>query len=407
MGTLRRITVTEMFFTFIKLKAGRFGEWIIDPKLRRNMQTCLERHPDKSDSERFWVRHWHGLWKEQPSEPADLPRMHLFAYLQEPMYWAAGKMINKLTNSQRHLEDYFQDSTRYLQAVLNKFDPNVGNLKSFAGVAFLNSLRDDVRRKSEASLSTIWALLRKVGKKRLVEALQQGGFSKLLIDQYCLAWRCFKEIYVPTQQGGTHRLPEPTCEQWEEIANLYNQERSNLSPPSSACNAIKIKQWLIRVEGIVRTDLYPTTGSLTVAADGDSSGEIDLPDQHGSLFDLLFEAEDEQNRQEQQTQIYQVLVTTIDSLDPEWKQILKLYYCDDLTLQQIAARLEKPYAWVQRRVARSQKRLLEALVEWGQAIAESLGEVNIPLESDQVRHKGAVLEEWLEIRSRELESRLL
>lgn len=333
--------------------------------------------------------------------------MHLFAYLQEPMYWAAGKMINKLTSSQRHLEDYFQDSTCYLQAVLNKFDPNVGNLKSFAGVAFLNSLRDDVRRKGEASLSTIWALLRKVGKKRLVEALQQGGLSKLLIDQYCLAWKCFKEVYVPIQLGGTHRLPEPTPEQWEAIASLYDQERLNLVPPGQVCTVVLIEQWLTRVEGIVRADLYPTTRSLSTPSDGGSSSEIDIPARHGSLFDLWFEAEDERDRQEQQTQIYQVLVTALDSLDLEWKQVLKLYYCEDLTLQQIAASLKKPYAWVQRRVARSQKRLLEALVEWGQTGEVLQGEVNISLTPDQVKHKGAVLEEWLVIRSRELESRLL
>lgn len=407
MGTLRRTSVTEMFSTFIKLEAGRFGDWTPDGKLRRNMQTYLERHPNQSDSEGFWVRHWHGLWKEQPSESTDLPTMHLFAYLQEPMYWAAGKMINKYVSSQRNLEDYFQDSPSYLQAVLKKFDPKVGNLKSFAGVAFLNSLRADVRSKGESALCTTWALLRKVGSKRFVEALQQGGLSKALIDQYRLAWRCFKEIYVPTQQGGTYRLPEPTSDQWAAIASLYNQERLNLVPPGQVCTAVSIKQWLTQVESLVRAELYPTTRSLTALSDGNSSSEIDIPDQSGSLFDLWFEAEDEWNRQEQQTQACQVLMDTLDGLDPEWKLVLKLYYCENLTLQKIAANLGKNYNWVQRRVTKPKKRLLEALIEWGQTIEESRGEVNISLDSDQVKRKGAVLEEWLEIRNRELCSRLL
>jgi RNA polymerase sigma factor (sigma-70 family) len=406
MGTLRRNTVTEMFSTFLRLEAGRFGDWIPDAKLRRNMQACLERYPGELHSEEFWVKYWHRLWKEQTPEPADLARMHLFAYLQEPMYWAAAQMLKKITSTQRHLEDYFQDSTHYLQTVLKKFDPKWGELKGFAGTVLLNSLRADVRRRGEASLCTVWALLRKVAKKRLVEAVGQEGFSKLLIDQYVLAWKCFKEAYVPVQLGGTRRLVELTPEQWEEIANLYNQERLNLVPPPPACTAIAIKQWLIRLEGIVRAYLYPTTRSLAVPTDGDSSSEIDIPDRQGSPIDAWLEIEDGWSRQEQQTQAYQVLMTTLDSLDPEWKLVLKLYYCENLTLQKIAANLEKPYAWVQRRVARSQKRLLEALVEWGQTV-ESRGEVNIPLDSDQVKHKGAVLEEWLEIRSRELCSRLL
>lgn len=407
MGTLRRDTVTKMFSTFLKLEAGRFGDWVPDPKLRRNMQTCLERHLDKFDSEEFWVKHWHGLWKEQASEPVDLARMHLYAYLQEPMYWAAVQMLKKFTSSQRHLEDYFQDSTRYLQTVLRKFDPNSGELKGFAGTVLLNSLRAEVRAKSEASLCTVWALLRKVGTKRLVEALRQQGLSKPLIDQYRLAWKCFKEVYVPVQLGGTRRLLEPTPEQWEEVANLYNQERLNLVPPPPSGTAIAIKQWLTRVEGLVRTDLYPTTRSLTVPSDGGSSSEIDIPDEQDSLFDLWFEAEYQQNRQEQQTQIYQVLVATLDSFEPEWKLVLRLYYCENLTLQQIAADLGENYNWVQRRVTKAKKRLLETLVEWGQTVEESQGTVNIPLDSDQVRHKGAVLEAWLVIRSRELESRLL
>ncbi len=406
MGTLRRDTVTKMFSTFLKLEAGRFSDWIRDPNLHRNIQNYLERYPDKSDSEEFWVKHWHGLWKEPTSEPADLAKMHLFAYLQEPMYWAAVQMLKKFTSSQRHLEDYFQDSTHYLQTVLKKFDPQSGELKGFAGTVLLNSLRADVRRRGEASLCTVWALLRKVAKKHLVEALRQEGFSKQLIDQYCLAWRCFKEVYVPAQLGGTCRLSEPSLEQWEEIANLYNQERFSLAPPPPACTAIAIKQWLTRVEGIVRTVLYPTTRSLTVPTDGDSSSEIEIPDRHDSPIDSLLEMEDGGSRQEQQTQAYQVLMKTLDILDPEWKLVLRLYYCENLTLQQIAANLGKPYSWVQRRVTRAQKRLLEALVEWGQTV-ESQGEVNIPLDSDQVKSKGAVLEAWLKIRNRELCSRLL
>jgi RNA polymerase sigma factor (sigma-70 family) len=406
MGTLRRDTVTKMFSTFLKLDAGRFSDWIRDPNLHRNIQNHLERYPDKSDSEEFWVKHWHGLWKEPISE-ADLAKMHLFAYLQEPMYWAATQMLKKFTSSQRHLEDYFQDSTHYLQTVLKKFDPKSGELKGFAGTVLLNSLRADIRGHGEASLCTVWALLRKVAKKHLVEALRQEGFSKPLIDQYCLAWKCFKEVYVPVQLGGTHRLSEPSPEQWEEITNLYNQERFNLAPRSPACTAIAIQQWLIRLEGIVRAYLYPKTRSLTVPTDGDTSSEIDIPDRQGSSIDAWLEIEDGWSRQEHQTQAYQVLMATLDSLDPEWKLVLKLYYCQKLTLQKIAANLEKPYAWVQRRVARAQKRLLEALVEWGQTVEGSQGKVNIPLDSNQVKHKGAVLEEWLEIRSRELCSRLL
>jgi RNA polymerase sigma factor (sigma-70 family) len=390
-----------MFSTFIKWEAGRFRGWIPDPKLRRSMQSALDNPPDRPDSERrdpesFWVKHWHQIWQ---SQTASLAELHLYAYLQEPMYWAAGTMLNKFTSSQRNLEDYFQDLPSYVRIVLKKFDATAGNMKSLAGVIFLNSLRADVRRKGEASLCTTWGLLKKVGKKRLAEALEQGGLSKDLINQYCLAWKCFKAVYVPIQLGGTQRLPEPTPEQWEAIANLYNQERLNLVPPAQVGRAILIKQWLTHAESLARREMYPAVKSLNAPSEDGSSVETDIPDGPGSLVDVLIETENIWDRQTQQSEVFQVLMDTLNGFDPEWQQVLKLYYCEDLTLQQIAAHLAKPYTWVQRRVARSHKRLLEALVEWGQMGEAHQGEVNISLIPDQVKRRGAVLEEWLKIRS--------
>jgi RNA polymerase sigma factor (sigma-70 family) len=396
MGMRPRLIIIEMFSTFIKLKAGGFGDWIPDSNLRQSMQSCLDSKPDQSDPENFWVKHWHELWQEHKT---DLARMHLFAYLQEPMYWAAGQILKKFTSPQRNLEDYFQDSHTYCETVLNKFNPEAGILKSFAGTVLLNALRNHIREQGEAALCTEWSLLRRVGKKRLLEALEQQGLTKAQISQYCLAWKCFKEVYVPQQGGGTNRLPEPTPQHWESIANIYNRERLNLSPPSQSCTATIIKQWLLQIERIVRKYWYssPTT---------DLDVEAQLPDPSDSLVTQWIAAEDDWLRKNQQTQIYDVLIRTISSLKPEWKLVLKLYYCQYLTLDQIAKDLNKPYSWVQRRVHRAETALLLALVDWGQSCAEVEGGVNIPPTPNQVNNKSAVLKQWLKIRNRELESHL-
>lgn len=403
MVTLRRITVTKMFSTFIKLEAGRFDDWITDPRLHRNMQSYLEVHPENQDTENFWVLYWYGTLRKQT---AQLAERHLLAYLQEPSYWAVEYVTKRHTSVQFQPGDYFLIAITQFKKVLEDFEPKKGfKLKSFAQKFFLNILRDELRRRKEADLCTKWGFLRKVGQKRFVEALQNGGLSLAEINQYVLVRRCFRELYVATQPGGTAQLPEPDFTLWEEVANLYNKERLNLATPGSPCTPQLIEQWLVKAEKLARNYLYPPPPKSLTPPEDDGIGGFDLPD--SSLPNKSENEEDEWQHQEQLARMHSILAETLSNLDPEWKLVLRLYYCENLTLQQIAANLSKNYNWVQRRVTKAKKRLLEALVEWGQAIAESRGEVNIPLDSDQVKHKGAVLEEWLVIRSRELESRLL
>lgn len=405
MGTLRRDTVTKMFSTFLKLEAGRFDGWLTDPKLRRNMQNYLEGCTENQDAENFWVLYWYGAWRRQTVQLAE---RHLLAYLQEPSYWAVEHVTRRHTSGQFQPGDYFLIAIAQFKKVLEDFEPKKGfKLKSFAQKFFLNILRDELRRRKEADLCTRWGFLRKVGQRRFVEALQNGGLSLAEVNQYVLARRCFRELYVATQPGGTAQLPEPDFTLWKKVANLYNEERLNLATPSSSCTPQLIEQWLVRAERLVRNYLYPPPPtSLTPPEDDDTRGEIDLPDS-SSLLDTPENKEAERQYQEQLAEMHGVLTETLSSLDSEWKLVLRLYYCENLTLQQIAANLGENYNWVQRRVFKAKKRLLEALLEWGRTITESQGKVNISLDSNQVKLKGAVLEEWLEIRSREFESHLL
>lgn len=76
-----RQKIIEMFSTFVELEGDRFSKWLIDIKLHRNIQNCLESSPFVPNSENFWALHWHKCWREESNS---LARMHLSAYLQEP-----------------------------------------------------------------------------------------------------------------------------------------------------------------------------------------------------------------------------------------------------------------------------------------------------------------------------------
>lgn len=390
---LPRQEITEMFSTFAQLETDRFSKWLTDRKLRQSIQNCLRHLGEVPASENFWALYWYKNWCNSFSSLAE---MHLSAYLQEPCYWAAYKTVKKFTNTQYALADYFQMAIAEVKTILEDFNPDrSSSLKAYARMAFPSLIKDILRQRKEADICTNWALLRKVSKKQVLEALHNAGLSMMQIAQYRLAWTCFKELYVQNSLGGTNKLPEPDRNLWEAITNLYNTERqSQLTPPGSECNYQTIEQWLTKTANYVRTYFYPPVASLNVPKPGeDSSQMFDLPDLTSeSLMAGMIDQEDAKNRQNQLSQMNDVLLTALLSLDPQFQEILKLYYKQGLTQQQIIQQLQISQPTVSRRLTEARKSLLATLIRWSQ---ETL---NISVTSNLVKDMSTALEEWLRVR---------
>lgn len=388
-----RQEITEMFSTFVQLETDQFSKWLTDSKLRRSLQNCLGNLAEVPTSENFWAFYWHKNWRNS-SNP--LAGTHLSAYLQEPCYWAAYKTDRRFTNTQYGLADYFQMASAEVKTVLENFNPDrSSSLKAYASMAFPSLLKDILRQRKEADICTNWGLLRKVSKKQVLEALDNAGLSTMQIAQYRLAWTCFKELYIQNSSGGTNKLPEPDRNLWEAIADLYNTERrSQLTPPGSECNSQTIEQWLTKTAICVRAYLYRSVASLNVPKSGEDSDQMSsLPDPTSeSLMADMIAQEDDENRQHQLSQINAVLLTTLLSLDTQFQEILKLYYKQGFTQQQIIQQLQISQPTVSRRLIKARESLLEALIRWSQ---ETL---NISATSNLVKDMSTALEEWLRVR---------
>ncbi|MEH2324934.1 MAG: sigma-70 family RNA polymerase sigma factor [Nostoc sp.] len=387
-----RQKITLMFSTFVDLEGDRFSKWLIDIKLHRNIQNCLESSPLVPNSENFWALHWHKCWREESNS---LARMHLSAYLQEPNYWAAKKTIAKFTNSQHSLADYFQIANAEIETILKNFNlEKCSSFKAYATMAVPSRLKDILRQRKEADICTNWGLLRKVSKKQLLEALAQAGLSPILIAQYRLAWTCFKELYVQNQPGGTKSLPEPEPQLWGAIVNLYNRERQNhLTQPSPQCTREKIEQWLTQAAMYVRGYLYPPVSSLNLAISEDDTTTFDLPDPFSdSLIAQMIAQEDAQNQQNQQSQIEGFLLKTLQGFEAKTQEILKLYYQQGLTQPQIVERLQMSQPTVSRRLFKARELMLAALSQWSQDT------LNISVTSNLVNDMSSALEEWLKVK---------
>ena len=383
--------IVKIFSTFIQFEGDRFDRWVREPHLHRSMTKLIERVSSRDVSEKFWVIYWHKIWQNDPS---GIAKDHLAAYLQEVCFWSATKTITGFTNIQYTVADCFQIAMGGIDKILKGFAADEGyNLKSYAGVTFCNTIRELLRQKREIDICSDWGLLRKLSQKRLEQSLQNIGLSTDTIEQYVLAWNCWKTLYAPNRKSSTRRLTKPSPETWLAIAQLYDRERlaqgvtatSHISPKT-------LESWLLTCVKAARAYLYPNVVSLNQPRPGYDSEEIMdslSEDLDNSLLTEMIESEELQNREGQQAQIGKVLIAVIKSFKPDEQKLLELYYARQLTQGSIAEELGTQQYSISRKLARLRKLLLKSLAQWSQ---ENL---HISLTSGVLQDMSSILEEWL------------
>lgn len=386
-----RQSIVKLFSTFIQFEGDRFDRWVTDSRLHRSMTRLITQASSPEVSETFWVIYWHKTWQKQPSEIA---KAHLSAYLQEVCFWSATKTITGFTNIQYTVADCFQIAMGGVDKILKGFAAHQGyNLKNYAGVTFSNSIRELLRQRREIDICSDWGLLRKLSQKRLEQSLQDSGLPTDTIEQYVLAWNCWKTLYVPNRANSTRRLPKPSSETWLAIAQLYNQERiTQLSASTSKISPKTLESWLIVCVKAARAYIYPNITSLNQPRPGYDSGEI-IDSLSGAIDDSLLTEmiakEELQERSRQQAQISKVLIAAISFFKPEEQKLLELYYAQQLTQDSIAEKLETKQYKISRKLARLRKSLLKSVAQWSQE------KLHISLTSGVLKDMSALLEEWL------------
>jgi RNA polymerase sigma factor (sigma-70 family) len=394
-----RHTLLELFSTFLQFEADRFSGWATDSRLRRSMTACLAKpaglakQSDSEDSEKFWATYWYKLWRASSADRAAAIQAHLSAYLQEVCYWATRKTLTTFTVTQYTFSDCFQVAIARVDKVLRGFDPTYGvDLKAYAGISFGRLIQDFLKQQRVIDICSDSGLLRKLSQKRLATALENAMFSPQVIAAYLLAWRCFKEIYVPDQAHATAKLAKPNDATWRAIAQLYNQERlTQLQPPGAEWTPATLEKWMADCVRAVRAYLYPGSISINAPRAGQETGELldSLAEDNPDLLTRLIETEEDQVRQQQKAQINQVFTAALATLDPQIQQLLELYYAQNLTQQEMAKRLDIKQYTISRRFSKARGMLLLALAEWSQTT------LHIVPDSDVLTHISPVLDEWL------------
>jgi hypothetical protein len=112
----KRETLLDKFCCFLVLQQNR-TQWNCDRRLRRSMETYLQIDPS-IESEEYWTVLFQQQYQND-SQKNNLFRGHLYAYLQEPCYWAAAEIYQKYQARLNYqIEDYFNEGILDFDAIL-------------------------------------------------------------------------------------------------------------------------------------------------------------------------------------------------------------------------------------------------------------------------------------------------
>lgn len=379
-----RQSVIDKFSTFIQFDAERFHSWIQDGRLRRSIQSCINKNLEET-SDNVWAIYWYKRWQK---EQLSIAQQHLNAYLQEPCYWSSQKLAQSFSGTQYSLPDFFQIGIIQVERILKGFNPNQGFiLKNYASTIFSSVIRETLRQRHEVDICSTWGMLRKTSQKRLIESLEAAGLSKETITNYTNAFNCYQLIYTPTQTNTSRKLVRPDDKTWDAITKVYNEKAP------SKVSAQTLESWMQTCATLIRNFLYPPVTSINASTGSEDTYEIidNIPSNENSPLLEIIASEEQQTRDSQLSEIGQVLVEAVNKLELEAQQILKLYYIQGLTQQQIALKLDIPQYTVSRRLNKIRSCLLKAVFTW------SKEKLHITVTSDILKSMNSVIEQWLQV----------
>ncbi len=388
-----RSDLFDLFSTFIQFSEDKFGGWLTDLRLRKNVERISQQEEFKSINEEFLALYFYRQWLHHPNS---LAKNHLLAYLQEPCYLTALNVFRRFPHLPYTLSDYFQICLANYEEILRYYRPNQGtSLANFAKLGFRTILNNSLRQKAAADICTDWALLRKTSRKRLIASLQEAGLDFFTIQQYCLLLSCFQKVYTPSEKKTSQKLNSPPPSVWEKIITAYQQQLKNypqLSDNASQISPGKCAKILKNCAQLIRQYLYPKTVSLnaTINSQGESKELLEtIASEKSSPLQQIIETEEAGIREKVSKNMQEIVTQTLRQLPCELLQILELYYRDNLTQKSIEQQTGMRQYNISRKLAKAREILLKNLMAW---IRDNL-DIHITL--DNVKDINLILEEWL------------
>lgn len=398
--------------------------WQSEPKLQRNMQRLLEMHTDTT--EEFWARYFLKALRGNAEADSCCSRKyaqgHLCAYLQRTCYYVALQLGSKhrRVDFLRRLytdQDYFQianSSASNPSQLLRNFKFNLpSKVKAYARQRLEGIVIGEIRRHNkQVHLEKYenWGLLRNAGVTELRKSLE-GRINLDKVEQYVLAWQCFKEIYAPKTNTGSRQLVTPSDEEFQQIVQCYNQRRLKPSEPGEEIDESRVRRMLEVCISAVRDwrkvrFSYPDTNRDIFGSGSEYGWETILQDSPDyRVNDPLARLEQQEawvEKQEAWHQINDILSQAFSQLSTHEQSLLRLWKPGlGLTQVEIGIVLNLKQYQVNRQCKRCQRSLFKNVA---QGCSKSF---NLELSNEVIAQLDVPLQEWLDKHCQEFLNSLL
>ncbi len=331
---------------------------------------------DPEAKENFWTQYW--LKEALKENPDQLAKGHLSAYLEETCYWTAITTAQKLTNSGFTWMDCFQIARAAAAEPMKffaKYDSNRSRFHTYSQLKLKTAILETIRAGREKEKYSQAGLLRSLTKTLLKKSLEKAGIRESQLPQYLLAWRCFKEIYIPTKAAGSQKLLWPDAKQLEAIANRYNQLRLHYSL-SEPIGTSQLETLLLTCDKAVRDSTAPSVSSLD-----ESDMQLAAPEED-------FWGTESPDREWQE--ISSILSQTFAALSSNEQKMLQLEPGLGIKQADIGKAFNLKQFQVSRQLDRTKRVFVKAVAQW------SKEQLNINLIPQQIEAIANQIDEWLE-----------
>ncbi|MDJ1168959.1 hypothetical protein PMG71_05930 [Roseofilum sp. BLCC_M154] len=374
----RKDTV-ELFSTFLQIddQYDRIGPgWHKSPRLAKSMTQKVEKEPGMHKE--YWAQYW--LRASMVEAPVNrLAREHLAAYLEETCCRTAWKVSQQY--SERKVDVFQMARMVVLNPVklFKSYDYKSSGVKTYAQFPLESAVREQLRCNGMELDKYSWpALLRRITKKKLKEALSKADVKEPTFSRCLQAWQCFREQYVPRKADGRKQLQPPDRQELDQIASHYHQRYpSEDFTPDGAMIQTLLDLAVQAIRESFNTKIVALEDSVFEPA------SVSEPS--------LEEVEEAEEETERFRQIGAVLSRKFDEFVVADRRLLKLWYGLGMTQSDLALifSFEQQYQ-VSRKKDKLKKVLLKSLAQWSQ---ETL---KVTITSNQLSETANILDIWLE-----------
>jgi DNA-directed RNA polymerase specialized sigma subunit len=402
----KRETLLEKFSNFLLLEKNGI-RWHCDPRLLRNMTVYCQNDPT-ANSEEYWAIFFQQRYLNH-EDKNNLARGHLYAYLQEPCYWAATDIYQKYqARLDYQIEDYFNEGILDFDAILADFKPLFStSLDNFATQRIKYRLIDRIRQISQAFGHNTWSLLLNSTGSRLTQALTARGLVGETLENHLLAWDYYQEIYARARIKTDGKIQEPSAEIWQKITDAYNCDPNS----TIKIDRITTAQWLKEAGQAIFDYLFPQGKTISLqktfgGEDSNTREEMIEDNLHDTPWQQLEAAENWRESQQNHQKILAWLQGEVkqlcrqpqqEKLHPQIQLILEMKYVEELNQVTIAAKITeitgvnpalKQYQ-ISRELDKVYRHLAKKFLAWA---AENL---HIPFQSHDREVISEAIESWL------------